>query len=229
MRFWCPAGLRHSSREDEAKSAWLAKLDAPTWGAAAAAVSAVASEVRTTAAVSEDEAKLAWLARLDTPAWGRQTSAATPAASAPASSAPPVSVPAGESAAPAGNLSEEEAKLAWLARLDAPTWGQAAAAVTQVAADASLFAAMEQACETGVQEACDSLSREEEAKREWLAKLDAPAWGAAAAAVTAVAAQVAAVPAATAGEIAKHSWLTHVDMEARRATRGVMWGDHLAY
>ena len=37
-----------------------------------------------------------------------------------------------------------------------------------------MVAAMEDACDQGVTEACDGLSREEEAKRAWLAKMDKP-------------------------------------------------------
>ena len=56
---------------------------------------------------------------------------------------------------------EEEAKRAWLAKLDAPT--------------------VREACNTGDDVACTALSREEEAKSAWLAKLDeARVWGPAA-------------------------------------------------
>ena len=42
-------------------------------------------------------------------------------------------------------------------------------------------------CEAGNDVACEEFSREEEAKRAWLAKLDVPTWGKAAA-------QMAAAP-----------------------------------
>jgi hypothetical protein len=90
-------------------------------------------------------------------------------------------------------MSEEAAKRAWLAKLDAPTWGSAATAMANVASEAAHMAEMEEACDQGVEVACDELSREDEAKRAWLAKLDAPTWGAAAAAVSAVATQVTKV------------------------------------
>jgi len=43
------------------------------------------------------------------------------------------------------------------------------------------------ACYSGDEVACDNLSAEQEAKLAWLAKLDAPTWGAAAAAVSVIA------------------------------------------
>jgi len=215
----CDSGVEAAcdtlSREEEAKRAWLASLDVPAWGAAAAAVSAVASQVSAPAAVSEEEAKQAWLARLDAPTWGKG-----------------VVSPTGGAAASPARLSEDEAKRAWLARLDAPTWGTAAAAVTQVAAEAERLVALEQDCNTGVDAACDALAREDEAKRAWLAKLDVPAWGAAAKAVTAVAVQVAPggvldapawTPPATAAEISVQATANKQEM------RGRTWGDHQVY
>eukprot|EP00966_Prymnesium_polylepis_P229046 5300678-Prymnesium_polylepis.1 len=50
--------------ESAAKAAWLAKLDVPQWGSAAASPPPVAA-----APTSEEEAKRAWLAKLDTPTW----------------------------------------------------------------------------------------------------------------------------------------------------------------
>ena len=108
------------------------------------------------AATSQEMAKTAWLAKLDAPTWGTATS-------------------------------EEAAKTAWLAKLDAPTWGTAATALAGIASEAAYVADMTEACDDGDEVACDSLSREDEAKRAWLAKLDVPTWGAAAAAVSAVA------------------------------------------
>jgi hypothetical protein len=197
----CESGVQVAcddlSREDEAQRAWLAKLDAPTWGAAAAAVTAVAAEVEMAPGSSAEEiAKAAWLSKLDAPTWGGVASAEPAAAS--------YSAPA------AAALSEDAAKAAWLARLDAPKWGQAATAMAMVAAAASQVQAMTEACESGVQEACDGLSREDEAKRAWLAKLDAPTWGAAAAAVTAVASEVQ-TSAPVSEDAAKAAWLAKLD------------------
>merc|ERR1719482_1897964 len=107
------------SNEEEAKRAWLANLDAPTWGAAAAAVSAVA-EVTQPRAASEEEAKKAWLARADAPSFGNTA-----------------------------NMSEEQAKKAWLAKLDAPAWGKAAATVSSAAVAAAEMAEMTAACDEG--------------------------------------------------------------------------------
>merc|ERR1719271_401114 len=144
------------SREEEAKRAWLAKLDAPTWGAAAAAVSAVATQVTEMTNVdlpprmSEQEAKRAWLARLDVPSWGK-----------------------------GAKMSEEAAKKAWLARLDAPSWGKAAALVAAAAQEMPGFGAAAAAVSAVASEVNTSstLSAEEIAKQAWLAKLDTPSWG----------------------------------------------------
>ena len=65
---------------------------------------------------------------------------------------------------------EDEAKKAWLERQDVPTWGAAVTTLAANAADAAEMAEMSAACEEGDQVACDSLSREEDAKREWLAR-----------------------------------------------------------
>merc|ERR1719482_1135842 len=112
--------------------------------------------------------------------------------------------------------SEEAAKRAWLAKLDAPTWGAAATDLAHVASEAARMEEMEEACYEGDDVACDSLSREEEAKRAWLAKLDAPTWGAAAAAVSAVATQVTEMtnvdlPPRMSEEAAKRAWLARLD------------------
>ena len=117
---------------------------------------------------------------------------------------------------PAGGADNEAAKKLWLAKLDAPTWGKAATTLVDIAGSAGAVAAMEEACDEGVTEACDGLSREEEAKRAWLAKMDTPSWGAVTAAVAAVSSEVTSVAgrsvggAMTAEEIAKHKWLSSV-------------------
>ena len=86
---------------------------------------------------------------------------------------------------------EEAAKQAWLARLDAPTWSKAATTVAGISATAlSTPDGMEEDCIAGIETACDMIVHEEAAKQAWLAKLDAPTWGAVAAAVTEVAAAV---------------------------------------
>merc|ERR1719473_847351 len=142
------------SREDEAKRAWLAKLDVPTWGAAAAAVSAVATEL--TQPQSEEEAKKAWLATLDAPTWGKAAAAlASTAADAAELAGMTAACDAGDEAACDSLTGEEEAKRAWLGKLDVPTWGAAAAAVSSVASEVS---------------AGSTQSAEEIAKQAWLAK-----------------------------------------------------------
>jgi len=103
----------------------------------------------------------------------------------------------------------EAAQKAKLARLDAPTWGKAAAALASIASEAGILAAMKEACEQGAEETCDDLSREEEVKQAWLAKLDAPTWGAVALAVS----EVAPGFDLSAGddEKAKVAWLAKMD------------------
>ena len=86
---------------------------------------------------------------------------------------------------------EETTKQAWLARLDAPSWAFSAQAVAEVASEADTTRElMEQCGELLVDEACAQLSTEDEAKKAWLAKLDATTWGAVAAAVTEIWAEV---------------------------------------
>ena len=56
------------------------------------------------------------------------------------------------------------------------------------------MAALTDNCASGVDEACEELSHEDDAKKAWLTSIDVPAWGAAAAAVTQVATEVKRVP-----------------------------------
>ena len=66
---------------------------------------------------------------------------------------------------------EEEAKAAWLARLDAPAWGSLASASVEVGAIRSDFAAamavLEDRCNAGIDAACEVLSVEQRAKAQW--------------------------------------------------------------
>ena len=59
----------------------------------------------------------------------------------------------------------------WLAELDAATWSEAAAATATVAAAAAEVKELRDQCASGDEVACET-SDEEEAKSEWLAKLD---------------------------------------------------------
>ena len=206
--------------EEEAKAAWLDRLDAPTWGrqAAAALSSVIEGATQAAAAVSsavdhatqaaaieentrsyypryeakardplskEEEAKLAWLARIQPPA-PAYSSSALPAVPAPAMPVPSVPM--------AGQRSESDARAAWLAKLDAPSWGQAADAMQTVATEAAQVQVMTEACDDGDITACDQLSYEEEAKKEWLTRVDAEAWGEAAANVMSIAEQASSSP-----------------------------------
>ena len=122
------------SHEEQAKVAWLAKLDVPSWGAAAMAVSHVASGMTppapAPAPTSEEEAKAAWLAKLDAPVWGQAATALIDVAQIELMTE---ACNSGDVEACDLLTNEEEAKKSWLARLDSPTWGKAAAAVVQVA------------------------------------------------------------------------------------------------
>merc|ERR1719181_1802032 len=158
----------------------------------------------TTSTITETEAKRAWLSRLETPTWGRGGAAPAEAPVAPDTVA---------------TMSAEEAKKAWLARLDEPTWGKAAAVIADVAKDASAVEEATDECAIGVIEQCNALSREDAAKKAWLASLDVPSWGAAALAMSAVASVSAEIaqekePAMSAEEIAKHQWLAKLDKPA---------------
>ena len=44
--------------------------------------------------------------------------------------------------------------------------------------DEELMEELDEACDAGIEDACDMVSQEEEAKKAWLASLDKPDWGA---------------------------------------------------
>ena len=134
----------------------------------------------------EDAAKKAWLAKLDAPSW-------TSAAKAVSDIVEVASQSVAERQA-ADSQSKGEAKAAWMRELDSDGWGQAAKVMSEVMEEATRMADLEEECEAGGTAACEPLSTEEEAKRKWLAKLDVPSWGAAAQAVSEVAANVNAMP-----------------------------------
>jgi len=175
------------SNEEEAKRRWLASLDSPSWGKAAAGVAAVAAEAAETAQLSEaceaveeeeetfsqeQEAKQRWLASLDAPTWGKAATGVA-AAAAQAAGAAQLGEACEESEEQACDTlsEEEEAKRRWLASLDAPSWGKAASVLAAVAAEAAETAQLSEECDEGEEEACETLRTEEEAKRRWLARL----------------------------------------------------------
>ena len=84
-----------------------------------------------------------------------------------------------------------DANRGWIPQQQQPSWGEAATTLASVASEAAysaeVSADMTAACDQGIEVACENLSREEEAKLAWLAKLDAPTWGKAATAVSAIA------------------------------------------
>jgi len=168
-----------TGKEEEAKQKWLASLDVPSWGKAAAAMEAMADK--------EEAAKQKWLASLDVPVWGPKGAdamEATPFAAVEEPSAPKMTEEEAKQKWLAsldvpvwGKLTEEQAKQKWLAKLDAPVWGQAASAMVEIVAEASKMAGLTEECDAGDEAACESLSKEDEAKKLWLAKLDVPSWG----------------------------------------------------
>lgn len=70
----------------------------------------------------------------------------------------------------------EEAARAWLAKLNVPTWGEAAVELSKAAAEAAAMVLLAEQCESGDDAACAVLDKEEAA---WLAKMGAAPWGAA--------------------------------------------------
>jgi hypothetical protein len=56
------------------------------------------------------------------------------------------------------NLSEEQAKKAWLAKLDAPAWGKAAATLSSTMVEAAQLAGLAASCDAGDEVACDNLT-----------------------------------------------------------------------
>ena len=166
-----------------AASAWLAKQDVPAGRQGGAAP-----------ATSEAAAKAAWLAKQEVLSWGKDVMAGAVVAGAVAEAEQAIGsmgdmldvlagLPEEEakrawlasqdqlSAAPASASSESAAKAAWLAKQAAPAWGQGGAAVTPPPPQASWQElSLQELCEEDVEEACDTISLEEEAKLAWLAK-----------------------------------------------------------
>lgn len=117
-----------AASEDAAKAAWLAKQEAPAWG-------------QGSPTSSKERAEASWLAMFEgAPAWTPTAEAAEPQAATAAGAAPV--------AAPVSAASEDAAKAAWLAKQEAPVWGQSGSALS-----------------------------EERAKAAWLARQEPPAWG----------------------------------------------------
>ena len=202
--------------EEVAKQAWLARTEdsRPSWGNVTSVAPAAGYVHPSATPTSEEAAKRAWLAKLDAPTWGAAaTDLAHVASEAARMEEMEEACYEGDDVACDSLSREEEAKRAWLAKLDAPTWGKAAQTLVDIAGQAGASAAMEEACEQGVFEACDGLTHEQEAKKQWLAKMDAPTWGAVTAAVASVASAVTfggGWP-LSAGEIAKQKWIASAD------------------
>jgi len=177
-----------SMTEEEARKAWLARVDAPTWGKASKSVAPDKADVKdfgmrapfviesaasaASLTRSEEEAKQAWLARVDTPTWGKALRSDPPqkADVKDFDKKAPFVV---ESVA-SSTISEQEAKEAWLARVDAPKWGEPSAPDPPQEADVKHFSVEARFIDDSL--ASPRMS-EEEAKKAWLARVDAPKWG----------------------------------------------------
>ena len=219
------------SSEDAAKLAWLNRLEqdtrVPTPVAAVATPVAPVAEVATPSvpAGSEDAAKAAWLARLEQDAapsedaakrqWLKKIEQGSWAAPVAAVAPPPV-VAAAPTFEPEVAVSEDAAKQAWLERVEAPAWGQAAEALTEAAVEATTIADLSDKCDSGDHAACDNLLSEQEAKAAWLAKLDVPSWGQAAAKLSEAAVEATTLAQMT-GKVVGYANLKMVD-EATRAS-----------
>ena len=171
-----------------AKAAWLSKLDTPSWGTKAGFMNPAPAAATIAAAPSEDAAKAAWLAKLDTPVWGRAAAptptidaaaAATNEAAAKAAWLAKLDTPVWGRAAAPTPTNEAAAKAAWLAKLNAPAWGQGratpAALYSEPVSDASF------SYNAAPVDTTAAVTAEAAAKAAWLAKLDTPVWGRAAA------------------------------------------------
>ena len=135
---------------EEAKAAWLAKQEVSSWGPKAAVLAEECQDGVETACEAlsrEEEAKAAWLANQAAPAaWGHTVEAAL--APAPEVVVAPAAASTVDTLSACEELSsEEEAKAAWLANQEKPTWGGKAEAATAAAAVVTPAAAEEEKAE----------------------------------------------------------------------------------
>merc|ERR1719337_663646 len=108
------------------------------------------------------------MAKLDVPTWG---GAATVVSAVEEVTQPATSEDEAKKAWMALASDLTAAEKAWMAKLDDTTWGKAAETGPSTVAEAAQMALTTAACEAGDEVACDELSREEEAKRAWMANL----------------------------------------------------------
>lgn len=180
----------HHSAEEEAKRAWLSRLDAPQWGNQGVQADDAGWVQPLTKdsgepqmPLTEEEAKRAWLQRLGAPTWGRRDSNAfeaqadslQPSQVAPARTRPVQAPPAAptpplvQSSGP--EQSEEEAKRAWLARLETPSWGKQSSG--QSAWVDQEYSSTQPPSSSAPQAQATPASEEDE-KRAWVERLNAP-------------------------------------------------------
>ena len=176
----------------------------------------------TIVSVTEEAAKKAWLAKLETPSrapgadvrGGCQARVAGEARRAVEEAAPTMGSSTSAARDEVRNTiitCEEEAKRAWLARLDMESFRETKPRMTQPLYTSPI--------------AATPASSEVEAKKVWLSKLDTPSWGNAAPQVASLMQDCdAGVSSAcetimTCEEDAKRAWLARLDMESFRDTK----------
>ena len=169
-------------------------------------------------ATAEATAKAAWLAKQDAPAWG---GAQAVESSDLSQTTYGTVISTSKSYDPLGVIETQvDAKVAWMSKLDTPTWGNVAVAapafqpapdagapVSEVVAKAAWLAKLD-APTWGVGGAPTS---EAAAKAAWLAKLDAPVWGGAAIAAPAAASAASFAAVLSSAAAAKAAWMAKLD------------------
>ena len=141
----------------------------------------------------EAAAKAAWLAKVEVPTWGAKTGATRPSLPKPSSSSTPASAPAPAvplPAPPAASATapmpdDAAAKAAWLAKVEAPTWGAKTGATRPSLPKPSSSSTPASAPAPAVPlpappaaSATAPMPDDAAAKAAWLAKVEAPTWGA---------------------------------------------------
>jgi len=98
-----------------------------------------------------------------------------------------------------------------MAALDVDGIAKAANALNEVAAEAAEMASLTEDCQSGVDVACDTLSLEDEAKKQWLKSMDVDGVQAAATELNNIVDKLASMPS---DEAAKQEWLKQLDTPA---------------
>jgi hypothetical protein len=134
-------GSVEACRGRQSKHAWVRNLDVSSWNSAAKAVSqlsAASSSSLSLLGLSEGKAKKAWLSKLDVPTWVKASKVLNLlVAEATQMTELDAKCTAGDAKACQALWLEDEAKRAWLAKLDGPSWLEVATTVSQAAATAT--------------------------------------------------------------------------------------------